>query len=287
MLIVDRSLRLETGFRSEFGPKIKKTCTGGTIMNKEELNTALYKKMFAEQDNFRNWLLTQPPEEILRHAYEYTIREDILLAQEIDSLEYGQAAALMDKPSLLSDLFEKYAKLETDYMETIQNFLKSQADIALQAQRTLPVYRHSAEYAIEQGELDIYYASHGANIACSKAIETAITEHFSNYRLNKECVPQVVELFGYDRMFYVLAATVRGKDWDGRISNANKEWARSVPVIEDREASNQNHNFDFLVDHCHPGLTDIFINIARHDYSRTLQITKAVPKNDSFYVDLK
>ena len=31
----------------------------------EELNTALYKKMFAEQEKFKGWLLTQPPEKIL------------------------------------------------------------------------------------------------------------------------------------------------------------------------------------------------------------------------------
>lgn len=51
-------------------------------MNNQELNTALYEKMFAEQDTYRKWLLTQPPEEILNHTYEYTIREDILLSLE-------------------------------------------------------------------------------------------------------------------------------------------------------------------------------------------------------------
>lgn len=40
----------------------------------EELNTALYEKMFEEQENFRSWLLSQPPEEILNHTYEYTVR---------------------------------------------------------------------------------------------------------------------------------------------------------------------------------------------------------------------
>ena len=29
-------------------------------MTNEELNTALYKKMFAEQDKFRDWLKSQP-----------------------------------------------------------------------------------------------------------------------------------------------------------------------------------------------------------------------------------
>lgn len=51
-------------------------------MSNQELNTALYEKMFAEQEIYRKWLLTQPPEKILNHTYEYTIREDILPKQE-------------------------------------------------------------------------------------------------------------------------------------------------------------------------------------------------------------
>ena len=38
-------------------------------MTNEELNTQLYQKMFYEQEQFREWLLEQPPEEILNHCY--------------------------------------------------------------------------------------------------------------------------------------------------------------------------------------------------------------------------
>ena len=38
-------------------------------MNTNDLNTALYEKMAAEQDKFRDWLKSQPPEEVLNHAY--------------------------------------------------------------------------------------------------------------------------------------------------------------------------------------------------------------------------
>ena len=48
-------------------------------MNTETINTQLYEKMFAEQERYRDWLLHQPPEEILNHTYEYTTREDILM----------------------------------------------------------------------------------------------------------------------------------------------------------------------------------------------------------------
>ena len=33
-------------------------------MNTNDLNTALYEKMAAEQDKYRDWLKSQPPEEI-------------------------------------------------------------------------------------------------------------------------------------------------------------------------------------------------------------------------------
>lgn len=39
-------------------------------MTNAERNTALYEKMFAEQETYRNWLLQQPPEEILKHTYD-------------------------------------------------------------------------------------------------------------------------------------------------------------------------------------------------------------------------
>ena len=64
-------------------------------MTNEELNTALYKKVFAEQEKYREWLLSQPPNEILNHCYEYTVREDIVLALEEYDLSDKQCKALL------------------------------------------------------------------------------------------------------------------------------------------------------------------------------------------------
>ena len=61
-------------------------------------DTALYEKMAAEQDKFRDWLKSQPPEEVLNHAYEYTIREDIVMAIEELELTDAQAKALLESP---------------------------------------------------------------------------------------------------------------------------------------------------------------------------------------------
>ena len=74
-------------------------------MTNDELNTALYEKMFAEQETYRAWLLSQPSEEMLNHTYEYTVREDILLSMEYNDLPDAQAKALLKSPTPLADIF--------------------------------------------------------------------------------------------------------------------------------------------------------------------------------------
>lgn len=74
-------------------------------MNANDLNTALYEKMAAEQDKYRDWLKSQPPAEVLNHAYEYTVREDIVMAMEQLELTDAQAQALLDSPTPLADVY--------------------------------------------------------------------------------------------------------------------------------------------------------------------------------------
>lgn len=78
-------------------------------MTNEELNTALYKKVFAEQEKYREWLLSQPPNEILNHCYEYTVREDIVLALEESTMRSREISAsiIIQNLAQLKALFEK------------------------------------------------------------------------------------------------------------------------------------------------------------------------------------
>ena len=142
-------------------------------MNTNDLNTALYEKMAAEQDKFRDWLKSQPPEEVLNHAYEYTIREDIVMAMEELELTDTQAQALLESPSPLADVYRYFEKLETGYMDVIRDSIESRADDVCRAKeelRTTPVYPHSAAYASEHGEMAQYNLSYQANSACKKPL---------------------------------------------------------------------------------------------------------------------
>lgn len=92
-------------------------------MTTEELNTKLYKKMFAEQEQYRDWLLSQPSEEILNHCYEYTVREDILMSLEYHDLPSVQARALLKSPSPLADVFTDWEHKESGYMDDTRKTL--------------------------------------------------------------------------------------------------------------------------------------------------------------------
>ena len=103
-------------------------------MTNEQWNTTLYKQMFAEQEQFRDWLLTQPPQEILNHAYEYVMREDILLSLEYNDLTDAQAAALLSSSAPLADVYKTFDKMESSHMEEIWSCVEHRADKILASQ---------------------------------------------------------------------------------------------------------------------------------------------------------
>lgn len=157
-------------------------------------------------------------------------------------------------------------------MDVVRDSIEQRAEAALDAQRELPLYRHDAAYAREQGDLDLYRASRRANIACKEAIEASISEHYRDNRLDRDAVPQVIEQFGYTRTLYVLANTVQQKEWDGRFSPANKAWAKTVDIPPNPDGFGGDRNLDFVVD-SHPGLVDLFLSQARQDYLRLQPLT--------------
>ena len=314
----------------------------------EKLNQQLYEKMSADQDKYRDWLTSQPPEEILNHAYEYTVREDILMALEYMDLPADKAQALLSSNAPLDEIYNDFSQIEDDYMDIIRGCIETRAndilektqheEVALQTaigfveahkvddgidytlydvkytpvdggviedtslsaleavmqiceENSLanpreidhgefmskvqevedrnvelmnefltkpPVYRETAEYAINNGEIDLYRRSMRANVECRMAIEDAIADGYDGLRLDTSSVKDIIKQFGAERVEYVLANTVQQKDWDGRFSRDNKAWAKEISVCPENRAA-------FSVGRPHPGLTDMFVSAARKE----------------------
>ena len=238
-------------------------------MTNEELNTALYEKLFAEQQDFKGWLVKQTPEEILKHAYEYVVREDIVIEMEYHDLTDEEAKALPADEKPLQAIFSVYENTEGGHMDEIRDCIESRAKTCMENQRealrNLPVYIFSATFAKGHGELEEYRASFKANVACRDAIEDAIASHYADNRLDGSCVQEVVDRFGAERVSFVLANTIQHKDWDGRISPENKEWAKAEPVPNDFDAWNNKKTLEYSCNKAHPGLINLFVNRFRKE----------------------
>lgn len=121
----------------------------------------------------------------------------------------------------------------------------------------VPIYRETANYAYEAGELESYRASLAANVECRRAIEAAISSNYGDNRLDADAaVKSVLEQFSPERVRYVLANTIQQKDFDGRIPHPLKEWAKTVEVCPENASR-------FLVDKPNPGLTALFVDAFR------------------------
>ena len=314
----------------------------------EKLNQQLYEKLSADQDKYRDWLTSQPPEEILNHAYEYTVREDILMALEYMDLPADKVQALLSSNAPLDEIYNDFSQIEGDHMDIIRGCIETRAndilektqcdEVALQTaigfveahkvdegiDYTLydvkyspvdggviedtslsaleaamqvceennlanpreidygefmskvqevedrnvelmnefltkpPVYKETAEYAINNGEIDLYRRSMRANVECRMAIEDAISDGYDGLRLDTSSVKDIIKQFGAERVEYVLANTIQQKDWDGRFSRDNKAWAKEISVCPENCTR-------FMVDRSHPGLTDMFVSAARKE----------------------
>ena len=198
------------------------------------LQEQLCEKMRVEQSAYCLWLTAQPPEEILHHAYEYSVREDIILATEEMNLTPAQVRALLKSPVPLADVYKDFSKLETDYMSIVAQCVEDRADDLLkeeQQQNPPKVYRQSVTYAREHGELPQYHASCHLNERCRDEIDAALAQRFDGMRLGAGAVEQVVAEYGLERTKYVLAAAIQTRDGDGRISRTNRKFVcRACPM---------------------------------------------------------
>lgn len=123
--------------------------------------------------------------------------------------------------------------------------------------RIYPLYLKTGEYAHEHYEIIDHRTSRKSNIECKLAVDDAIRANFDGMHLNEGFEEKIIERFGMERVAFVVANTINEREWDGRFSRENKEWAKTVPMSEDENVRSE----------CclttHPAVLDAFINRIR------------------------
>ena len=104
-------------------------------MANPELLNRLHQRMSAEQEQYRNWLLGQPPGGILNHAAEYPVREDIVMEMSALELTDAQAKALLKSKTPLADIYKEWNKTETHHMDDVRDVIEVRADAVIRAEK--------------------------------------------------------------------------------------------------------------------------------------------------------
>ena len=206
-------------------------------------------KMTEEFNTYRAWLLSQLPEEILNHAYEYLTKQDILMNLEDTDLSPAQTETMLRSPCPLEDVLRDCFHIDqTDYNYTLKVLIDQRADMEMEKQRAIPIYDGTASEAKEQGELDKFKDSAKADENCKTAIENAIARNYDGSRLNTSAtIREVREQFGEKRLARVTASLIANRPHDERISPENMKWAEKNATTK-----------KVFTDRTHSGLLDIF-----------------------------
>ena len=226
-------------------------------MTNQEWNTTLYKQMFAEQEQFRDWLLAQPPQEILNHAYEYVMREDILLSLEYNDLTDAQAAALLTSPSPLADVYAEFDKLESSHMEEIWNCIESRAN-ALQTDqldraKVLIDEFCAYEYASQADFSDLSRVSIAYTTVGDEDIPLQVHVDFEGYKIERELDGKPLDARQYSSLQELIENELEGLDFQelaavsdaeiqAALASAKKEAAfAELPVYRQNAAYAREH----------------------------------------------
>lgn len=155
-------------------------------------------------------------------------------------------------------------------------------DNSAQDYSDVPVYYEPFSYAKENDEVDLYRTSYRLNGECKQAIHEAIADNYDGMHLGDDAVNQVVRQYGMERVGYILANTLRYKNYDGRFSPSNKEWAEQVGTPENN-ARIIKFRADWVVS-SHPAVLDGFVTMYRDELEAQKKLEQEQPFVKRFYV---
>lgn len=206
--------------------------------------------------------------------YTTAIGVNFIVHEEHRDLNGGHSVGAMDfahfkdgKLKILDD-YEQDRVIQKEYalkLNTV-NFIKREtADLMPK----VPFYDKSLDYAKANGELDKWRESMWENRRCAKEIENLIAEfHDGSHLASGSIIDGALKQFSEERVTLVLASTVQSKDWDGRFSQSNKEWAASINIPD----NGSDHE---ICSDAHPALLNGVIN----DYRKYLAVKADVSKD--------
>ncbi|MCL2053009.1 MAG: YodL domain-containing protein [Oscillospiraceae bacterium] len=145
---------------------------------------------------------------------------------EVENFFEKRAVAVAEKPENPKEISKK--------VPSISEKLKAVQKPVVATKSEFPVvYVNDLNFAREHDEVEAWKISKTLNIECAAAIDEAIRANSkpgpvtgTQYVDTEKALKDVAGKFGIERVSAVTAAIVANQDWDGRLSQTNKNWAK-------------------------------------------------------------
>lgn len=246
---VFRTFYDEQEARAYFNEKVSVMNSVKDNFDRKEIDyeAEVIKSVNAEFEVYKADVLSRSPEDVFYENYKIHVftelKDAIDTGTENGYLEKEHYRALYEeRGSILTGLYDDFVGSEyasvnsyTDTAEFIRDYCEHYHKSVLHDEVKMPVYLQSAQYAIEQGDLDEYRNSRALSEECRDAIDKAISENFDGMRLKDGFISELIDKFGMERVQYIFATTIRENLGDGRYSPENKGWAENIPVSESQD----------------------------------------------------
>lgn len=198
-------------------------------MTKDQLESALYERMFAENEAFLADMRTKPVDEVVSRANEIARRDNFLmLFVEETSLNQQQLEVLMEFDHPLSVLYKDSRHRNTGEWDYLQGCMKSFSNDILRKRAeqkyrdpAQPMLRKSWEEACFCDELIEWQADHHRSVECARIFQaeaepTYREKTFSAFLRSWE------NTFGKERCIFVLDSTMRWRRDGDKCSSLSK-----------------------------------------------------------------
>ena len=181
--------------------------------------------------------MSKPPEEILEHAYEYSVREDIICAMTDNDLPEEQAAAILSLNLTMDDMFEQFShnSYSSNQMDIIWSSIEERGKKAYSAlmdrakslidEFCIHEYDAPADFS-DLSKVGVAYTTVGDQ----GQFPLQVYVDLENYKIERELDGKPLDSWQYDTLVELIETELEGMDFQTLVSVSDEDIEKALAL---------------------------------------------------------
>ena len=175
----------------------------------------------------------------MNHAYEYIVREDILLSLEYNDLTDAQAEALLSSPAPLADVYKELDYVESSHMEEVWSCVVDRANIVLDEQldhaKTLIDDFCTYDYASHADFSDLSRVNIAYTTVGDEDIPLQVHVDLEGYKIERELDGKPLDTRQYSSLQELIENELEGLDFQELVAVSEDKIRTALAALREAE----------------------------------------------------